>query len=136
MNYNIMLSMIMVFLPYELKREEKKVNEFIKIITPHIVTTTTYEAVVGETDSTPLITASGFKINPERAFQHRIIAVSRDLLKKFPFGTKIRIIGADKYDGTYIVQDVMNKRYRNTIDILIGEHDKQIKLKKVKMYKL
>jgi 3D (Asp-Asp-Asp) domain-containing protein len=134
MNYNIILSMIMVFLPYELKREEVRMDKMIETITPEIVTLTTYKASESETDSTPNITASGFKItNPKK---HRIIAVSRDLKKKYKFGQKIRITGAGKYNGTYRVHDVMNKRYRNRIDILIGHNDKQTKLKKVKIYKL
>ena len=134
MNYNIILSMIMVFLPYELKREEVRMDKMIETITPEIVTLTTYKASESETDSTPNITASGFKItNPKK---HRIIAVSRDLKKKYKFGQKVRITGAGKYNGTYRVHDVMNKRYRNRIDILIGHNDKQTKLKKVKIYKL
>jgi 3D (Asp-Asp-Asp) domain-containing protein len=134
MNYNIILSILLVFLPYELKREEVRVNKLLETITPEIVTLTTYKATESETDSTPNITASGFKItNPKK---HRIIAVSRDLKKKYKFGQKVRIVGAGKYDGTYRVHDVMNKRYKNRIDILIGHKDKQTKLKKIKVYKL
>ena len=134
MNYNIILSMVMVFLPYEMEREELRVNEMIETITPEIVTLTTYKANESETDSTPNITASGFKItNPQK---HRIIAVSRDLKKKYKFGQKIRIVGAGKYSGTYRVHDVMNKRYKNRIDILIGANDKQTKLRKIKIYKI
>ena len=134
MNYNIILSIVMVFLPYEMEREELRVNEMIETITPEIVTLTTYKANEAETDSTPNITASGFKItNPKK---HRIIAVSRDLKKKYKFGQKIRIVGAGKYSGTYRVQDVMNKRYRKRIDILVGANDKQTKLRKIKIYKI
>lgn len=136
MNLSIVLSVVMLILPYELKREEKKVNEFIKTITPDIVTLTTYKAVEGETDSTPLVTATGFKINPNNARKHRIIAVSRDLKRKWGMNAKVRIVGAGKYDGTYYVRDLMNSRYRKRIDILIGHKDKQTKLKKIKVYKL
>jgi 3D (Asp-Asp-Asp) domain-containing protein len=134
MNYNIILSMVLICLPYEMEKEEIRINKMIETITPEIVTLTTYKASESETDSTPNITASGFKItNPKK---HRIIAVSRDLKKKYKFGQKVRITGAGKYNGTYRVHDVMNKRYRNRIDILIGHNDKQTKLKKVKIYKL
>ncbi len=134
MNYNIILSMVMICLPYEMEKEEIRVNKMIETITPEIVTLTTYRASETETDSTPNITASGFKItNPKK---HRIIAVSRDLKKKYKFGQKVRITGAGKYDGTYRVHDVMNKRYRKRIDILIGTNDKQTKLKKIKVYKI
>jgi 3D (Asp-Asp-Asp) domain-containing protein len=134
MNYNIILSIVLICLPYEMEKEEVRINKMIETIKPEIVTLTTYKASEGETDSTPNITASGFKItNPKK---HKIIAVSRDLKKKYKFGQKIRITGAGKYNGTYRVHDVMNKRYRNRIDILIGHNDKQTKLKKVKIYKL
>ncbi len=134
MNYNIILSMVLICLPYEMEKEEIRINKMIETITPEIVTLTTYKASESETDSTPNITASGFKItNPKK---HRIIAVSRDLKKKYKFGQKVRITGAGKYNGTYRVHDVMNKRYKNRIDVLIGHNDKQTKLKKVKIYKL
>ena len=134
MNYNIILSIVLICLPYEMEKEEIRVNKMIETITPEIVTLTTYKASESETDSTPNITASGFKItNPKK---HKIIAVSRDLKKKYKFGQKVRITGAGKYNGTYRVHDVMNKRYRNRIDILIGDKDKQTKLKKIKIYKL
>ena len=134
MNYNIILAIAMVCLPYEMEREELRINTMIETITPEIVTLTTYRANAAETDSTPNITASGFKItNPKK---HRIIAVSRDLKKKYRFGQKVRITGAGKYDGTYRVHDVMNKRYTKRIDILIGTNDKQTKLRKIKIYKI
>ncbi len=134
MNYNIILSIVMICLPYEMEKEEVRVNKMIETITPEIVTLTTYKANESETDSTPNITATGFKItNPKK---HKIIAVSRDLKRKYKFGQKVRITGAGKYNGTYRVHDVMNKRYKKRIDILIGHNDKQTKLKKVKIYKL
>lgn len=134
MNYNIILSIVMVFLPYEMEMKEKEMDKMIEGISPEIVTLTTYKANESETDSTPNITASGFKItNPKR---HKIIAVSRDLKRKMKWGSKVRIVGAGKYDGTYRVHDLMNKRYKKRIDILIGKNDKQTKLRKVKIYKL
>ena len=134
MNLNIVLSMVMLMLPYELKREEIRVNNLMEKTEPEIVTLTTYKATESETDSTPNITASGFKItNPKR---HRIIAVSKDLKRKWKWGTKVRIVGAGKLSGTYYVRDLMNKRYRKRIDILIGNNDKQTKLKKIKVYKI
>jgi len=136
MNYNILLSIVMVFLPYEMEMKEKEISKMIEGIVPDIVTLTTYTASENETDSTPNITASGFKIDIKNAKRHKIIAVSRDLKKKLKFGSKVRIEGAGKYDGIYGVHDVMNKRYRNRIDILIGHNDKQTKLEKVKIYKL
>ena len=134
---NFILSFIIVFLPSELKNAEAKINEYVNEIEPlEVVTITTYTPTIEECDSTPLITASGFNINERNPKRHRIIAVSRDLKRKYKFGTKLRIKGAGKYDGTYVVRDVMNKRYKNRIDILVGKTDKQTKLKKVKVYKI
>ena len=136
-NLNFILSFIILFLPSELRREEARINEYVSSVAPsEVVTLTTYTPTFEECDSTPLITASGFKINESNPKRHRIIAVSRDLKRKYKFGTKLRIKGAGKYDGTYTVRDVMNKRYTKRIDILVGKSDKQTKLKKVKVYKL
>jgi 3D (Asp-Asp-Asp) domain-containing protein len=136
-NLNFILSFIILFLPSELRREEVRINEYVSSVAPsEVVTITTYSPTVEQTDSTPLITASGFKINESNPKRHRIIAVSRDLKRKYKFGTKLRIKGAGKYDGTYTVRDVMNKRYTKRIDILVGKKDKQTKVKKVKVYKL
>ena len=134
---NLILSFIVLFLPSELKREEDRINEYISSVAPsEVVTVTTYTPSVEECDSTPLITASGFKINERNPKRHRIVAVSRDLKRKYKFGTKLRIKGAGKYDGTYVVRDVMNKRFRKRIDILVSKRDTQTKVKKVKVYKL
>jgi 3D (Asp-Asp-Asp) domain-containing protein len=123
-----------MLIPYQIKQEEIRIQSIVNTIQPEIVTLTTYKAVVGETDDTPNITASGFKItNPKK---QRIIAVSKDLKRKWGWGTKVRVVGAGKYDGTYRVHDLMNKRYRKRIDILISNKDKQTKLKKIKVYKL
>jgi len=134
---SLILSFVVLFLPNEFKDEELRVEEYISSVAPsEVVTITTYSPTVEQTDSTPLITASGFKINEKNPRRHRIVAVSRDLKRKYKFGTKLRIKGAGKYDGTYTVRDVMNKRFRKRIDILVGKKDKQTKVKKVKVYKI
>lgn len=123
-----------LLIPYQIEQEQIKLQQLMSVVTPEIVTVTTYKAVEAETDDTPNITASGFKItNPKK---HRIIAVSKDLKRKWGWGTKVRVVGAGKLSGTYYVRDLMNKRYRKRIDILIGNKDKQTKLKKIKVYKL
>ena len=136
MNVNMILSLVLMALPIKVEMMEKEIAKEIEGVVPDIVTVTTYTPSVEETDSTPLITASGFKINPKNPKRHRIIAVSRDLKKKYKFGKKVRITGIGKYSGTYTVRDVMNKRYRKRIDILIGTKDKQTKFKKAKLYKI
>lgn len=95
----------------ETKVEEKKL----------IVSATIYEAKVGQCDSLPFQTASGFIIDTVNAFKHRIIAVSRDLKAKYPFGTKVHIGGLKPscMNGVWIIRDVMNKRFKNKIDFLV-----------------
>ena len=134
MNVSVILSFILFILPMEIDMMEKKIEMEIKDIIPDIVTVTTYSPTVEQTDSTPLITASGFKINPTNPKKQRIVAVSRDLKKKYKFGKKIRITGIGKLSGTYTIRDVMNKRYKKRVDILIGEDDTQTSFKNAKLY--
>lgn len=47
------------------------------------------------------------------------IAVSRDLLKKgLAYNTMVKI---DTFEGVYLVKDKMHSRWRNRIDIYMGE---------------
>jgi 3D (Asp-Asp-Asp) domain-containing protein len=136
MNINLILSLTFLFLPYELKRGQLEVQKQIKGIVPIIVTATTYKANSAETDEDPHITASGFVIDMDNPYKHRLIAISRDLKRKWKFGTKVLIQGTGEHDGVYYVRDLMNKRYKKRVDILIGHKDKQSTFKKVKIYKL
>jgi 3D (Asp-Asp-Asp) domain-containing protein len=136
MNVNMILCLVLMAIPIQMDMMEKEIVNEIKGVEPDIVTVTTYSPTVEQTDSTPLITASGFKINPNNPKKQRIVALSRDLKKKYKFGKKVRITGIGKYSGTYTVRDVMNKRYRKRVDILIGDKDKQTKFRKAKLYKI
>ena len=98
-----------------------------------IVKVTTYMAVSGQTDSTPFVTASGFKLSKKNPKKHRIIAVSRDLKRKLKFGKKVKLTGIGKYSGIYVVEDVMNSRFKNRVDILINTTDKPVMFKQAKM---
>jgi len=134
MHVNIILSFVLFILPMEINMMEREIEMEIKGIEPDIVTVTTYSPTVEQTDSTPLITASGFEINPTNPKKQRIVAVSRDLKKKYKFGKKVRITGIGKLSGTYTIRDVMNKRYKKRVDILIGEDDTQTSFKNAKLY--
>ena len=131
---NVILSFILFIIPIEINMMEREIEMEIKGIEPDIVSVTTYSPTIEQTDSTPLITASGYKINPANPKRQRIIAVSRDLKRKYKFGKKVRITGIGKLSGTYTIRDVMNKRYKNRVDILIGESDKQTSFKNAKLY--
>jgi len=134
MNVGMIFSLVLTLLPMRISMLERAIEKEIKDIEPDIVSVTTYSPTIEECDSTPLITASGFKINPANPKRHRIIAVSRDLKRKYKFGKKVRITGIGKLSGTYTIRDVMNKRYKNKVDILIGEGDKPTSFKNAKLY--
>ena len=134
MNIGMIFSLVLTLIPMRISMLERAIEKEIKDIEPDIVSVTTYSPTIEECDSTPLITASGFKINPANPKRHRIIAVSRDLKRKYKFGKKVRITGIGKLSGTYTIRDVMNKRYKKRVDILIGENDKQTSFKKAKLY--
>ena len=101
-----------------------------------VVSLSTYRADTAETDSTPLITASGFNLDSLNPKKHRVIAISRDLKELFAFGDKVKLTNAGKFNGVWIIHDVMNKRYKNKIDILINPGDRQMSLERVVISKI
>jgi 3D (Asp-Asp-Asp) domain-containing protein len=101
-----------------------------------VVTVTTYTVSAGQTDSTPLITASGYKLDSLNPKKQKVIAISRDLKRKYKFGQKVRVKGAGKLDGVYTVRDLMAKRWRKKIDILINPDESGTKIRRVKIYNI
>ena len=84
------------------------------------VTITTYQAVESQTDDTPTITADGTHIKDG----DQIIAVSRDLLKVYPYGTLLKVQCDCPYNNkTFYVHDTMNKRFTNYVDVLAHKDD-------------
>jgi len=63
-----------------------------------------------------------YKIDPRKASEHKWIAMSRNLLKRwggpFDYGDEVIITNAGKKSGIYKVVDTMNKRYKDRIDFL------------------
>jgi len=100
------------------------------------VTATVYNAVPEQTNDDNFTTASMYKLDSINQYKHKIIAVSRDLLKVYPFGSRVYIHGTKDYDGVYKVEDLMNKRYKNSIDILINIDMKLGKWNNVTLTKL
>jgi len=91
-----------------------------------VLKATAYTSSARETDSTPYVTATGART------RFGIIAVSRDLLPNdLPYGSKVKIedlgnwsdgAGKGKFDPmlkdvVFVVEDTMNKRKRQQIDI-------------------
>ncbi|MAS11597.1 MULTISPECIES: 3D domain-containing protein [Gammaproteobacteria] len=66
------------------------------------------------------LTAFGDQLEPG----DKAIAVSRDLIRMgLTHGTKVRVEGLP---GTYTVQDKMNKRWKNKIDILFKKRSRAL----------
>lgn len=99
----------------------------LPVLPSYEVTLTAYNAVPSQTDSDPLVTASGIYSNPEI-----VAARSRDLAKELPFGTIIEINGPSVSGNTCgyevvapiigyrIIADSMNARFTDRIDILFS----------------
>jgi len=100
------------------------------------VSLTTYTTDISETDSFPLITASGMHLDSANPKKGRIIAISRDLQKIFSFGDKVKLSNAGKFNGIWFIRDLMNKKYKNKIDILINPSDRQMSLEGVVISKI
>ena len=117
--------------------EEKKVYVEVESEVTYVVTATVYHAVEGQCDDSPLLTASGARISSaESAYEHRYLAVSRDLLDVFPYGTMVEVSGCGELDGIYCVVDTMAKRYKGYIDLLINPDMKGGKWEGVRIKKV
>lgn len=82
------------------------------------------------------ITASGYKFKSKISDTTRIIAISRDLQKKFPFHTKVLLVGTGDDDGIYKIEDLMNSRFKGRIDILVNGTHKLIMYDSIKIYEI
>lgn len=95
------------------------------------VTLTGYNAVPGQTDSTPDETASGAFSNPEV-----VAARSVDLADELPFGTVVSIEPSAQQPGSCgyslvkgsiglrVIADSMNPKVRNKVDVLFDTSDR------------
>jgi 3D (Asp-Asp-Asp) domain-containing protein len=87
----------------------------------HSVRATYYQAVARQCDANPRETADGSHIrNVRHAEVHHWVALSRDLARRYPFGSRVYLTGLGELSGEYTVHDLMNRRYHNRIDILVG----------------
>ncbi len=79
-----------------------------------VVPATAYNSEVGQTDSTPFITASGTHV------RHGVLAANF-----LPIGTRVKI--PEIYgDQVFIVEDRMNARYHKKVDIWMENHSDAI----------
>ena len=98
------------------------------------VTLTCYQPVKSQCNNQPLVTADGSKINLHHLKRGNIkwCAISRDLLYLFPKNKPKRVF--IEGFGVYEVKDIMHKRHKHRIDILIHpKNSKRISIEHVKV---
>ncbi len=79
------------------------------------VTASAYNSLAYQNQGNPKITAWGDTLKPGM----NVIAISRDLLKDgMKYNTPVKI---DGFSGIFFVKDKMHHRWRNKIDIYMGE---------------
>jgi hypothetical protein len=111
--------------------EMKPANEVAAITEENyfvLETLTIYHPVEGQCDDSPLITASNARIDLEKLRQSEIrwMALSRNLLKKwkgeFNYGDTVMLKSGDPdIDGLWVINDNMNKRFRDRGDLLFHQ---------------
>ena len=87
------------------------------------VKATAYNSEVAQTDNSPFITATGTRVRPG------VVALSRDLLRVFPYGTRVTLQDkAGLLNGrVFIVEDTMHVRKVNTVDIWMPSRSQALK---------
>ena len=92
-----------------------------------IARATAYNSMPGQTDSTPFITATGTRTRPG------VVALSRDLLRSFPYGSKIMIEDLSGRSGNllsgrvFYVEDTMAARKTGSVDIWMASYGQAIR---------
>jgi len=83
-----------------------------------LVTVTSYNAEIGQTDSSPCTGASGRNLCVAAHEGDRTIALSRDLLKTFRWHDKVRLVSDNPAcNGLFSVEDALNKRFTKRADL-------------------
>lgn len=91
-------------------------------------------------NANPLCTASGFIINPNDLYSHKIIAMERALMQslELDFGDVVKIHGTGRWDGVWQIQDVVHPKYdgQKKISILMANHVKNSAWENIQLYVL
>jgi 3D (Asp-Asp-Asp) domain-containing protein len=82
------------------------------------VRVTSYNPEVGQNDSSPCIGAHGTNVCQLARSGIRTLAVSQDMRWKYKYGTTVWVESENpSIKGCYQVEDTMNKRWKNRIDL-------------------
>jgi len=108
----------------------KKKNRFTKTIE---VVGTIYYPVAGQCDADPLVTADMTRVNPHKVKEQRIVALSRNLIKRWggniSYGDTILVTGgaSKEYLGEWYVHDTMNERFEDYLDFMVPKGTRLVK---------
>jgi|TARA_R110000803_G_scaffold112533_1_gene180859 3D (Asp-Asp-Asp) domain-containing protein len=107
---------------------------------PINVNATMYHPVEAQCDDTPLNTADGSRIDPNKVSSWNWIAVSQDLLwfngGPFRYGDSVYVEGTPTKDGVYYIHDAMNSRMKTKIDFLENIGTKPYKYEDINLHVL
>ena len=113
-----------------LEEPSKRLATSLEVADTYQVSMTAYNAVPGQTDANPFVTASGMA-----SISEVVAARSRDMAAELPFGTVIRIERSTKDTpscrfgevehqiGYRIIADTMHQRWTRKIDVLFDHTD-------------
>lgn len=105
----VLIAIFMLLLSLSSSSRETGLSMY-NIVSRGTVMATAYNSMIGQTDSTPWITASGTRC------REGVVAANH-----LPIGTKILIEGYG--DRIFVVEDKMNRRYSRRIDIWMKSYD-------------
>lgn len=101
-------------------------------------TATVYNAVPEQCNAQPAVTASGHRITGDVA-QLRWLAMERTMMSRndIHFGDTILVKGTGIYDGEWVVEDTMNRRFagQDKIDFLVPSDVRLGRWSNVEVYK-
>lgn len=99
------------------------VSTQICLLSQKKVSYTVYNALPGQTDSSPNVTADQSKIIESKVIsgKQRWIAISQEMRKTYKYGDTVVVSGSSqpKFNGEWVVHDCMNKRFKSKIDFLV-----------------
>ncbi len=114
----------------EAAEPSKRLATSKEVAQDYSVTVTAYNAVPGQTDDNPFVTASGMRSNSEV-----VAARSRDMAAELPFGTVIKLERTSQDNpscrfnqvedqiGYRIIADTMHERWTKRLDVQLDQND-------------
>lgn len=129
MKTGTLVLVFLLFLPTGIRMSQSAPNPLpLRTEVPHfhiLETLTIYNPVERQCDDSPLITANNSRIDLDKLHRNEIrwMALSRNLLKRwngaFNYGDTVVVHAGDpSIDGLWVINDSMNKRFKDRGDLL------------------